>query len=327
MAGGLGLAVLLTGTGAGASTLSSQGYADAVNADSPLHWWTLSESGAGGQYFDRGSAAVALSPGTDLGRGQTPLFDYNELGAASVANGGSTSSFAHTDDVSAVHPAPPFTFEAQVLPTAGAGSFRTIMSDDTSGSGNGIWWAINSTNTQRVGVNGQTSCNGTHTIAVGTPSELAFTHDGTTLKLYVNGQLDATCTVAPPNWASVTQPWLFGMRNDNSFGMQGRMEDVAIYPSALSAQALQIHYNAATTGVGPGGGSTTTVTTPGGTTTVTTTETTPGTTVTETVVSGGLDAGDQARLDLSWEGTWALVGLGLAALTLPFWRAAFRWFR
>jgi hypothetical protein len=71
------------------------------------------------------------------------------------------------------------------------------------------------------------------------------TYDGTVAKLYFNGKLDNTLwVVAVP--AQNDDPLYIGRRADGFFN-NVVLEEVAIYPTALSADRIAAHWRAATT--------------------------------------------------------------------------------
>ena len=72
------------------------------------------------------------------------------------------------------------------------------------------------------------------------------TYDGSTARLYINGKLDSSTTVsALPRQAP--DPILIGRRGDGLFN-DALISQVAIYPSALSADRVAAHWQAAARG-------------------------------------------------------------------------------
>jgi len=70
------------------------------------------------------------------------------------------------------------------------------------------------------------------------------TYDGTVARLYINGKLDGTLpVVATP--AQTDDPLYIGRRADGFF-TNAVLEEVAIYPTALSADRIAAHWRAAT---------------------------------------------------------------------------------
>jgi Concanavalin A-like lectin/glucanases superfamily len=84
------------------------------------------------------------------------------------------------------------------------------------------------------------------TLALNTWYYVVATYDGTTASLYINGQLDsAHPAVATP--APIDGPVSIGRRFDGFFN-NAVLEEIAIYPTALSADRVATHWRVATAG-------------------------------------------------------------------------------
>jgi Concanavalin A-like lectin/glucanases superfamily len=82
-------------------------------------------------------------------------------------------------------------------------------------------------------------------VALNTWYYAVATYDGTVAKLYFNGKLDSMLPlVATP--AQTEDPLYIGYRPDGFFN-NVVLEEVAIYPTALSADRIAAHWRAATT--------------------------------------------------------------------------------
>jgi Concanavalin A-like lectin/glucanases superfamily len=82
-------------------------------------------------------------------------------------------------------------------------------------------------------------------VALNTWYYVVATYDGTVAKLYFNGKLDSMLPlVATP--AQTDDPLYIGYRPDGFFN-NVVLEEVAIYPTALSADRIAAHWRAATT--------------------------------------------------------------------------------
>jgi hypothetical protein len=81
---------------------------------------------------------------------------------------------------------------------------------------------------------------------VGVWTHVSFTYDGTTAIMYLNGSFAAqgnpTSYVPGPDGA-----FAIGMRSDTGFRWPGYADEVAFYPSVLSAAEIATHYGAAST--------------------------------------------------------------------------------
>ena len=79
------------------------------------------------------------------------------------------------------------------------------------------------------------------TLPLNTWTHLVGTLDGTTLRLYVNGALAASATAQGP-LASGSGPAFIGRLGQNLYPFQGSLDEVAVFPVALSADRVRNHY-------------------------------------------------------------------------------------
>jgi hypothetical protein len=141
--------------------------------------------------------------------------------------------------------------EAWALVTGGSGTYRSAVTSRSTGTGATAGYILYASNSDRwefwLG-NGNT-----FTPVAGPPiSENQWTHlvgtfDGTTAVLYVNGVLAGSATVAympnAQNRLSIGAGATETVAGD--FFFPGRLDDVAVYPTALSSAQVQSHYAAA----------------------------------------------------------------------------------
>jgi len=78
----------------------------------------------------------------------------------------------------------------------------------------------------------------------------ALTRKGNTLTLYRNGVQIGQRTDLPPT-ATATITGSIGAQGGSTYFLTGRIDDLAIYSSALSAAAITSHYTAALNGPAP----------------------------------------------------------------------------
>ena len=84
--------------------------------------------------------------------------------------------------------------------------------------------------------------NGTTVLTTGVWYFTAYTYDGTTSRLYLNGNIEGTAT---ETLNTVNTPFSVGKRGFNSnSNMSGFISNVQIYNRALSAQEIKQNYNA-----------------------------------------------------------------------------------
>jgi hypothetical protein len=72
---------------------------------------------------------------------------------------------------------------------------------------------------------------------------VAATYDGAFMKVYVDGQVDGVIAAAGPI-TSYTDPLEIGRRRDSQRYWAGLLDEVAVYPVALTPQQITAHYTA-----------------------------------------------------------------------------------
>jgi hypothetical protein len=141
------------------------------------------------------------------------------------------------------------TIEIWIKKTTEAGYGMYVAKNVTGGGGVGSSWfqLLNSSNGRlefRVTGDPDPVLVSSTVLALNTWYYVVATYDGTTAKLYINGKLDGTLSaVATP--AQTDDPLYIGHRADGFFNSVV-LEEVAIYPSALSADRIAAHWAAAT---------------------------------------------------------------------------------
>ena len=140
------------------------------------------------------------------------------------------------------------TFEMWVKPEA-VGSWRTLLLKQRDG---GASYSMYSSNTSGnpLGAHG-TSAVGSSALPLSVWSHLAFTDDGTTMRLYVNGVQVAMRTDPAVPVLDALPLWIGGTSWGEYF--HGVIDDVRIYNRALTAAEVAADMNAPVGGAGPGG--------------------------------------------------------------------------
>ena len=220
------------------------GYAAAVLADSPAGYWRLGES-SGTSAADAGPNGLTGTYGSgvllgNIGALQDPstAASFNGTGNAKVSAGVTglpTGTSART-------------VEAWVNPSGNGGTVFTTNAASGQkfivqiGNFGGSWYLFTD------GANGANNItlSGGQVPPTGVWSHIAFVFDGAanTWRYYLNGQQSASGTFPVAiNTAALTSTTI-GERLDYSQPFSGLLEEVAIYPSALSAARIAAHYAA-----------------------------------------------------------------------------------
>ena len=227
-------------------------YSDAVTADGPSSYWRLDETSGTSAADSVGSQTGTYRNGVTLG----------QAGAMSATSNKAASFDAADDDVQM----------GDVYDYAGTASFsvefwmnRTSANDTlwrpviakedpgadfSSRQGWAMWLAPNTNTISMERWSGTTSSGiGTLTpIQAGRWYHIVATYDGSTIRLYVNGTLDrsAATSLALNDHVVPLRFGSFGTIGDPSWFSRyaGKLDDVSIYSSALSATQIRTHYNA-----------------------------------------------------------------------------------
>jgi Concanavalin A-like lectin/glucanases superfamily/Bacterial Ig-like domain len=236
-AGNTGFSVPTTFSVLGGPPPPSPAYRAVVLADSPAAYWRLGEL--------TGTTAAdeqTTSPGTYLG---------GVLLGAQGAVAGDPNTAAGLDGVndtvrvpnnSVLSPTTALTVEAWVRPTS-LPSTSTVLRKESQ-----YLLRLNSTGavTFRIWKGGslQELTTPSAAVGVGAWTHLVATWNGSTMTVYVNGTARATRALASPADAGTAQ--LFVGASTGSYDwFVGRLDEVAIYRSALSAARVQAHYEQA----------------------------------------------------------------------------------
>jgi hypothetical protein len=94
--------------------------------------------------------------------------------------------------------------------------------------------------------------NGSTSVAVVTPAvtdtnwhQIVAAYTGSRVKIYMDGVLKQE-SATTLQMAANTLPLNIGRANTNNYFFNGWLDEVAVYPTALSAQTILAHYNQAT---------------------------------------------------------------------------------
>jgi len=221
-------------------TAGTWGYAGEVLADAPVSYWRLGES--------TGTTAADAKGGRNGTYVNGPVLG---VAGALVGDSDKAATFDGTNDrvevpyTAVLNPAT-FTLEAWAKASTTAG-FKTVMSswtNDGTAAGFGIW--AYGANWEFYLAHGTGSQSVAAPITANTWTHIAATYDGTTMRLYTDGQLRSAQTGGyVPNTSS---PFSIGgatyVGSNWQHFLNGSVDEVAIYNTALPQARIQAHYNA-----------------------------------------------------------------------------------
>lgn len=222
--------ILLGVNGAAPERVTST-YEGAVLADAPALYWRMGDVAGSTSASDiAGSAHIgAVTSPANVTFGSTSLIsvgvDVNDLNTSAAASSALPS--VKTTDALPISGA--FTLDWWVRPTALAAG-----GNDIGQTASVFKVSQNADGSATVAVGG-TSFSVPGVYVVGKTSYCALSYDGTTARFYLNGQLANSSAVGAPGAV-------------NSFGFaqvgpwQGSVQEIALYPTALSAARILNHY-------------------------------------------------------------------------------------
>ena len=206
---------------------SGANYATTVLADAPAGYWRLGE--ASGSAVDSSGRGNQASPTGTMTRNVAGAV----TGDGAVTFGG---GYLSAPDAASLDLGDTFTLEAWVKPNG----FGAIVSKGTSG----YYLRLLSNNTLNL-LKSNIAEIATSTVAV--PSgwhHVVATKSGATVKLYLDG-VDVTGTVTNATVANTADSIYIGCQMPSSECGNASIDEVAVYPTALSSVRVAAHYAAA----------------------------------------------------------------------------------
>ena len=260
--------VATNGSGSGPSSAPSNSvtvtgtsypYAGTVLADAPAAYWRFGEA-SGTTATDATGNGVngTYAGGYTLGQTAGLNGDPDKAVSLNGSNGYVSVASAPAIQTNKV------TIELWLKKGAATGSGMYVTKNVQVGVGPGTGWfeLLNTSDGNRLEfrVGGDVGANldSVSSLAVGTWYDVVATYDGATAALYINGALDNSLPIAVVP-AQTSDPLLIGRRIDGYYN-NATLDELAIYPNALTATQVLSHWSAS--GVPPG---TPTVSATGGT--------------------------------------------------------------
>jgi len=220
-----------------ASSTRKVGYVDEVSQDKPSHYWRM--DAVSGSVNDHGTGMLdgvptSVAAGASAISGDTnPSMDFNAIG--------SRVSVTTSNPYATLSLGPVFSFECWVKFTSTG--VMPFFSNKYAGRIGLFLGAFNGTifthgeSASPVQVNSLTPIND------GLWHHVAWTNDGTTSVIYIDGEWDASGPQTIPQTTS--ERMFLGYQDDNIggiYGLSGAMDEVAFYPKALTLDRIKIHY-------------------------------------------------------------------------------------
>jgi peptidoglycan/xylan/chitin deacetylase (PgdA/CDA1 family) len=216
-------------------------YAPGVVADAPAGYWRLNDTGT----------TAADSAGTNTGtftgatRGAAGLLTAEPANKAAGFSG--TGQYVQIPSATALSPTARVSVEAWMKPTTlpATGAFRSIASKAESYS-----LQFNGPRLEFTLVQGATRRRlqaPAGAIVAGATYHVVGTYDGTTQRLYVNGAQVASVALTGAIGAN-TNSLIVGSWNGAQEFFAGTIDEVAVYPAALTAARVSAHYQAGSGG-------------------------------------------------------------------------------
>lgn len=215
-------------------------YSSEVLADSPGLYLRCDQ--ASGNLTDSSGNGNTVTPDTAPTYSQTGLIASDPTNTCVRLNGG-FDSFVVTDSAS-VQVGDVFTLECWLKANTSS-TDRWIIDRGGNTATGGFALRVNTSNNLEVDRSTvQVLCVSTVTLSNATTYHCVATKNGATVKLYVNG-VDVSGSVTNSTCDNYAHNPIIGIDiNYVKAGFDGWIDEVAIYPTALSAARVLAHYNA-----------------------------------------------------------------------------------
>lgn len=220
-------------------------YSAEVLADSPLAYWRCGEA-SGNLADSSGNSRTLTATGSPTYSQTSLLASDSGNSAVSVATG---SDYWSRSDATMATLTAAWSLEAWISPSGGF-SEGAVVTTDYSGE---VAWAMRTNGTRRIESAFYTgswrSAASSFDLSIGVTYHVVCTWNGTDLKLYLDGVLDATSTPGSGLSSPTTSTVYLGRKWDGSTPFPGVIDEVAIYNSALSPSRIAAHFSAGSSSV------------------------------------------------------------------------------
>jgi len=217
-------------------------YSSEILADSPAGYWNLDDlTGSSVLADSSGNALDASLVGTYTLQSPT-LLDKDSLYGVDFTNARGTTASSALLKASGANEA---TWEAWVKTTSTG--IRAIIGSDNATT-RFFQFRLNSGKVEIVLFNGASATTKTTTATVndGNRHHIAVVCDGTQVQFYIDGQPSGSSQAF--TWTANTSNHAFALANQligvTASPFVGTLDEIAFYPSALSASRILAHYNA-----------------------------------------------------------------------------------
>ncbi len=228
-------------------------YNGDVSIDRPVGYWRLGEPAGTIVVTDSsGNGNAGTSGGAGLTLGQAGALATDS--ATSASFNGSSTAYVSVPYAAVYNPSGAFTLEAWVKVTGGQNTWRALVSTacTTCTGYTGFELYARADNTWGAYVANGSSGWGYvvgPAVVLNQWTHLVETYTGNTLSLYVNGSLIGTATSVYVATTSSSVPLYIGTditaSGARSYFLTGSVQEVAVYPTALSRARILARFNAA----------------------------------------------------------------------------------
>ena len=228
---------------AGSAGAATGPYPAAALADAPVAYWRLGE-GTGTVAADASTSKISATYTAVTLKAAGALAGDTDTAITLAGTG-----FAEAPVSAKLNPPAAVSVEAWVKPTGGTGKQRAVVASRSTDNTAGYYLFADAQNRWSFAVGNGTS---TSWIVLYGPAltlnawtHLVATDDGTTMRLYVNGALAGSAAAAyKPNLTRTTRIGMGMADTATSLAFTGSIDEVSVYPAALSAARVTAHYAA-----------------------------------------------------------------------------------